>query len=93
LSGTKIGIQLAHAGRKASTLAPWAGEHDTERKRHVAFEAQGGWDQGVYGPSAIPFSEDFPQPIEASEEYLANLISAFKDAVRRAKAIGYDFIE
>lgn len=93
LSGTKIGVQLAHAGRKASTLAPWAGEHPTETKRHVAHKIENnGWPD-VFAPSAIPFSEDYPEPIEASEKYLVDLVSAYRDAVRRCKEIGYDFIE
>ncbi|KAL7416765.1 NADH:flavin oxidoreductase/NADH oxidase [Mrakia frigida] len=91
--GTKIGVQLAHAGRKASTLAPWAGEHPTETKRHVAHKIENnGWPD-VFAPSAIPFSEDYPEPIEASEKYLVDLVSAYRDAVRRCKEIGYDFIE
>lgn len=53
--GQKIAIQLGHAGRKASTLAPWLSMGD------VATEAQNGWPENVKGPSSIPFNDRFPR--------------------------------
>lgn len=47
----------------------------------------------VYAPSAIPFQESYPQPVEASEEYIASVVKAFEDATERCKQIGFDFIE
>lgn len=48
----------------------------------------------VMAPSAINFSEnDYPDPVEASLEYIESLKKAFVDAVRRCKAAGFDFIE
>src|SRR5689334_4893990 len=52
--GSVAGIQLAHAGRKASTCRPWEGS------RAVTVE-EGGWED-VVAPSAIPFSSSYPQP-------------------------------
>jgi 2,4-dienoyl-CoA reductase-like NADH-dependent reductase (Old Yellow Enzyme family) len=46
--GQKIGLQLSHAGRKASTLPPWVGGG-------VTTNTVGGWTENVKGPSAIPF--------------------------------------
>ena len=54
--GQKLGIQLAHAGRKASTCAPWAGERG---KVHLATEEVGGWPKDVMGASAIKWGEGF----------------------------------
>ncbi|CED83807.1 NADH:flavin oxidoreductase/12-oxophytodienoate reductase [Phaffia rhodozyma] len=90
---TKIGIQLAHAGRKASTKAPWVAKAPAGPQSDVASEDDGGWPDNVYAPSAIPFQETYPQPIEASKEYIENLVQAFKDATERCKKIGFDFIE
>lgn len=94
--GTLIGVQLAHAGRKASTLAPWM--HTNAAKTHraktwVAQPDERGWPDGVYSSSDVPFSDDYPTPIAATEEYLEKLDNAFLQAVERCKQIGFDFIE
>ncbi|KAK8864391.1 hypothetical protein IAR55_001639 [Kwoniella newhampshirensis] len=92
-----IGIQLAHAGRKASTVAPWTSREALEKGYQggtVASEEHGGWPNNVVGPSPISFNADkFPSPIEASTEYIQSLKKAFADSVERCKAIGFDFIE
>ncbi|KAH8434335.1 NADH-dependent flavin oxidoreductase [Aspergillus melleus] len=59
--GQKIGIQLAHAGRKASTLAPWLGGG-------VATNAVGGWIENLKAPSAIPFTDGGIVPNEMSAQ-------------------------
>ncbi|RAK81191.1 NADH:flavin oxidoreductase/NADH oxidase [Aspergillus fijiensis CBS 313.89] len=84
--GQKIGIQLAHAGRKASTLPPWLGGG-------VATNAVGGWTDNVKAPSAIPFSADgiVPQAMTLAE--IEELKLAWVAATRRALAAGADFIE
>lgn len=55
--GQKIAIQLGHAGRKASTLAPWLSMGD------AATEEQNGWPEAVKGPSNIPFNSRYPRYI------------------------------
>ncbi|KLO05662.1 FMN-linked oxidoreductase, partial [Schizopora paradoxa] len=83
----KIGIQLAHAGRKASTVAPWLSFSAT------ATDAFGGWPDDVWAPSAIPYSETFPEPKELSREQIKDLVKAWVDAAKRALKAGVDVIE
>jgi len=82
--GTKIGIQLAHAGRKASCDLPWNGGHP------LAVD-NGGWQ--VVGPSSIPFSETGSKPRELDHEQIKAIVHAFGDAARRAIRAGFDTIE
>ncbi|OJJ52722.1 hypothetical protein ASPSYDRAFT_51855 [Aspergillus sydowii CBS 593.65] len=84
--GQKIGVQLAHAGRKASTLPPWLGGG-------VATDAVGGWVGNVKAPSAIPFSDDGIIPSALSAEEIDELKDAWVAATRRALTAGADFIE
>ncbi|KIR67195.1 oxidoreductase [Cryptococcus bacillisporus CA1873] len=92
-----IGIQIAHAGRKASTPAPWNERLANERghsQGSVVPEENGGWPSKVVAPSEISFKAgDYPDPIEASIEYLESLKKAYADAVERCSKIGFDFIE
>jgi 2,4-dienoyl-CoA reductase-like NADH-dependent reductase (Old Yellow Enzyme family) len=90
--GFVLGVQLGHAGRKASTAAPWVAT-STERSGRVVPEEHGGWPDNVWAPSAIRFAEAYAEPKEATEAYLADLIQSYVDAVDRAKRIGFDFIE
>lgn len=85
--GQKIGIQLAHAGRKASTVAPWLSPGAT------ATEAGGGWPDDVFGPSAIPYGDGFPMPKEMTLADIDGLKQDFVAAARRAVAAGFDVIE
>src|SRR5579862_9322639 len=82
---TLAGIQLAHAGRKASTARP------SEGGKKVT-EAQGGWSE-VLAPSAIPFSSDYPMPVVITEQGIAAVVQAFGDAARRAREAGYQVVE
>ncbi|KAF8846018.1 NADH:flavin oxidoreductase 2 [Paxillus ammoniavirescens] len=94
--GTVIGIQLAHAGRKASTYAPWvrANAAGTRMsKSDVAQKEEGGWPDNVYGPSDIPFSDTFPKPMAMTEEDIKYVEDAFITAVDRCKKVGFDFVE
>lgn len=89
--GHKAGIQLAHAGRKASTLSPWNRRQD---HNHVAEEDVGGWPDDVWGPSAISFdSKTFPQVKEMSIEQIKETVEAFGAAAQRALTAGFDMIE
>ncbi|KIK64023.1 hypothetical protein GYMLUDRAFT_241244 [Collybiopsis luxurians FD-317 M1] len=81
----KIGIQLAHAGRKASTVAPFL--HLNADATPVA----GGWKP--YGPSPIPFSDVNQTPTELTKDDIQRIIKAWADAAKRAVAAGFDVIE
>ncbi|PNY23934.1 NADPH dehydrogenase [Tolypocladium capitatum] len=87
---TGAGIQLAHAGRKASTLAPWISD---SARRELADEAHGGWPGHVFGPSAIPFSEDHAAPRELSVDDIRGLVQSFAESAVRAVKAGFDVIE
>lgn len=83
----KIAIQLAHAGRKASTVAPWLS------LGAVATEAVGGWPDDVVAPSAIAYSDAFPKPRAMSLDEIEQLKRDFVSATRRAVAAGFDAVE
>lgn len=82
--GACMGIQLAHAGRKASTTRPWEGI------RGLADE-QGGWIP--LGPSAIPFDETYRTPREMSPRDVHAVVEAFGAAADRADRFGFDVVE
>lgn len=84
----KIMIQLAHAGRKASTLAPFL-----SRGGEVAKATENGWPDDVYGPSAIAWDEKHAQPKEMTLEDIGGLKAAFAASVCRALKAGFDAIE
>jgi|SRR6476661_1108447 len=82
--GSVAGIQLAHAGRKASTYSPWKG--------HGAVpESSGGW--RTVAPSAVPFAENYPQPEALSEEGIAQVVADFRAAAARSLAAGFRVVE
>lgn len=83
-AGAVPAIQLAHAGRKASTGAPWVDGGP------VAPEA-GGWT--VVGPSPIAFGDGFPIPEELDEAGLAKVVADFAAAARRAMGAGFGLLE
>ncbi|KAH9486525.1 Putative NADPH dehydrogenase C23G7.10c [Psilocybe cubensis] len=92
--GTRIGVQLAHAGRKGSTHAPWVQKKGGHGLPHTAMDNEGGWPSNVYGPSELSFSDHFyPNPKELSEEGLLEIENAFVSSIERCKKAGYDFIE
>jgi len=79
------GIQLAHAGRKASVSAPWMGN------KKLDF-AHGGWQ--TVAPSAIPYHEDEPfQPEALDKNGIQKVIADFKAATKRAVEAGYQVME
>jgi 2,4-dienoyl-CoA reductase-like NADH-dependent reductase (Old Yellow Enzyme family) len=82
--GAVPGIQLAHAGRKASTFAPWRGSGNVPRDR-------GGWSS--VGPSPLPFDTGWAEPAALDEAGIIRVIDAFMDATRRALAAGFQIIE
>lgn len=81
--GSVPGIQLAHAGRKASTEAPWLGGHPLTPE-------SGAW-QAV-GPSPLPF-DNYPPPQALTIGEIKSIIDAFAAAAIRARVAGFDFVE
>lgn len=84
ITRSPIGIQLAHAGRKASTHVPWHGGKPL---------AGGESPWPAVAPSALAFGEGWPTPHELSTAEIRGLIDAFAAAARRALAIGFDALE
>ncbi|KAI0880390.1 uncharacterized protein GGS22DRAFT_175164 [Annulohypoxylon maeteangense] len=89
--GQKIGIQLAHAGRKASTFAPWLMPEGSSRV--VVTAENGGWPDNVWAPSAVKFNEGYAEPKAMTAEDIKTVVQAFRDAAKRAIAAGFDVIE
>ena len=84
-SPIRIGIQLAHAGRKASSQVPWEGG------AQIRADAPGGW-QAV-APSAVPHAPSEHAPAALDAQGLQHVRDAFADAARRAARLGIDGIE
>ena len=82
--GSIAGIQLAHAGRKASTAAPWLGAK-------AATPEQGGWQ--VVAPSALAFNEVYPSPQALEEAGIAQIVADFRASAVRALESGFQLIE
>ncbi|WP_380157923.1 NADH:flavin oxidoreductase/NADH oxidase [Kineococcus sp. R86509] len=82
--GVAIGVQLAHAGRKASTYRPWA-----EQQGSVP-PADGGWE--TVAPSALAFG-GYATPTELDLDGIARVVAGFAEAARRADAAGFDVVE
>jgi 2,4-dienoyl-CoA reductase-like NADH-dependent reductase (Old Yellow Enzyme family) len=83
-AGTKFGVQLAHAGRKASTNRPWQGggplgPHDDP------------WQ--TVAPSAVPYAPNWHVPHALDEAGIEHIVGAFADGARRVVRAGFDFIE
>ena len=83
--GSVAGIQLAHAGRKASTYRPWSGSGRIG-------ELEGGW-RNVLAPSPIRFADNYPQPIEMTRGMIDAAIAAFGAAAGRAVKAGFRVLE
>ncbi len=83
-NGAAAGIQIAHAGRKASTLPPWEGG------AYLPPES-GGWVGRA--PSPLAFDDGFAAPKELEESEVAAVAAAFGAAARRAVAAGFDLVE
>ncbi|MEO7031730.1 MAG: oxidoreductase, partial [Herbaspirillum sp.] len=83
-SSIPLGIQLAHAGRKASTPSPWKGNQQLSI-------ATGGWQ--TVAPSALPYAVGDSTPLALDEAGLQRVKAAFVRAAQRAKNLGFDAIE
>jgi 2,4-dienoyl-CoA reductase-like NADH-dependent reductase (Old Yellow Enzyme family) len=82
VGNSRFGIQLAHAGRKASTVAPWEGGGPVQ---------DGGWQ--TCSPSAVPYLPGWQTPTALDAEGMARVTAAFVQATQRAARIGVDLIE
>ena len=82
--GAVPGIQLAHAGRKASTDVPW-------RNEKPLTPDEGGWQP--LAPSPLPFDEESPVPREMTKADLEAVVSQFADGTRRSLAAGFRVVE
>jgi 2,4-dienoyl-CoA reductase-like NADH-dependent reductase (Old Yellow Enzyme family) len=83
--GSVPGIQLAHAGRKASTSEPWNGGKPLS-------PAQGGW-APIFAPSPLAFAEGYQVPHALKVGEIAAIVDAFAAAARRAHAAGAKLVE
>jgi len=83
--GSVAGIQLAHAGRKASTARPWEGGGKIS-------ESEGGWSE-IVAPSALAFAPNYPMPAEITPDGVAGVARAFGQAAGRAAAAGFRVVE
>ena len=84
-NGATAGIQLAHAGRKASVRAPW------DQGGAPLLPGDGGW--VPVAPSALPFADGHATPAPLSEEGVAEVIRSFAAAARRALSAGFQVVE
>jgi 2,4-dienoyl-CoA reductase-like NADH-dependent reductase (Old Yellow Enzyme family) len=82
--GAVPGIQLAHAGRKASTDVPWRGGKKVE-------PADGGWTP--VAPSALSFSATYPDPVALDAAGMASVVQQFVAAAKRAREAGFQVVE
>jgi 2,4-dienoyl-CoA reductase-like NADH-dependent reductase (Old Yellow Enzyme family) len=83
--GSVPGIQLAHAGRKASTNQPWNGGKPIS-------PTEGGW-MPIFAPSALAFADGYQVPQALTLAQIGSIIGAFTAAARRAQAAGAKLIE
>lgn len=83
--GSVPGIQIAHAGRKASMSAPWEGDF-------TVLPENGGWTP-VIGPSAIAFGENYQVPQAMTKADIQRIQQAFVDAAKRALQAGFKVLE
>ncbi|MGH7092524.1 MAG: NADH:flavin oxidoreductase/NADH oxidase [Stellaceae bacterium] len=80
----RLGIQLAHAGRKASAKIPWQGGGPL-------IPDAGGW--AMVAPSAVPFDDHWPAPQALDDAGLARIVNAHVEAATRADRLGFDLVE
>lgn len=85
------GVQIGHAGRKASTTVPWLGGRPKSDGRSLT-QAEGAWQ--TVGPTAAPYGADKTHiPHALDEAGIQRTINGFADAARRADAAGYEVLE
>jgi 2,4-dienoyl-CoA reductase-like NADH-dependent reductase (Old Yellow Enzyme family) len=82
--GAAVGMQLAHAGRKASTHVPWQGGREIP-------ETEGGWP--TVAPSALRFADGYPLPQALTADEIRRVVDDFATAAGRARRAGFDCVE
>ena len=82
--GAIPGVQLAHAGRKASHMRPW-------EDRKPIFREDGGWE--TVAPSPLPLNADDIVPTELTTDQISEILSRYKDSAQRALRAGFKLIE
>ena len=82
--GAVVGMQIAHAGRKASTAEPWLGGKPVS-------VANGGWEP--VGPSAVAYDDGYTVPHALSGSEIGEVVAAFRRAAQRALAAGFQIVE
>ena len=87
LQSAYIGIQLGHAGRKASCQIPFLANGKV-----VCDVTEDGWPDKIYGPSPIPFNDQYYTPKEMSIDDIKYCVNAFKESAIRADKAGFDYI-
>ena len=87
--GAAIGIQLAHAGRKASISRPWEGDCPLSEKEFAKGETN--WE--IVAPSSISFSDGWLKPHQLEENEIKELIDKWVKAAQRADKVGFDVLE
>ncbi len=87
--GSSIGIQLAHAGRKASISRPWEGDCPLSEREFAKGEHN--WD--IVGPSNVPFSDGWLVPHELSKNEISEVIDKWVKATQRALDLDFDVVE
>lgn len=88
--GSAAGVQLAHAGRKASERRPWHGETPLTEE-DVALRGEAPWT--AIGPTSTPYAADWHIPQAMTADDIGTVVTAFRDAARRADDAGFDVIE
>jgi 2,4-dienoyl-CoA reductase-like NADH-dependent reductase (Old Yellow Enzyme family) len=82
--GTRFGVQLAHAGRKASTQMPWQGSRPLGK-------GEDAW--STVAPSAIPYADGWHIPEALDRDGITAITAAFVEAAKRAERAGFDYVE
>jgi len=88
--GAASAIQIAHSGRKGSSQRPWEGGGPLGDD-DIAARGEGPWE--ACAPSAIPFDNDWPTPMEMSLEAIEQVVADYRAAFIRARDAGFDVCE
>ena len=88
--GAVPGVQLGHAGRKASERRPWHGETPLDDE-DAALRGEAGWT--AIAPSPLPYAEGWPTPVEMTEADIRRTIDDFAAAARRSVEAGFKVVE
>lgn len=84
--GSVPGIQLAHAGRKASTARPWEGGEPLSKD-------EGGWEVIAPSQRPWPYEGDAPEAKRLTRDGIERIVTAFRDAAVRADGAGFEVVE